>query len=506
MFKTMILGQEYARDAYVETEKELRVKLFELQRKCEEYKISILVTILGVDGSGRGALVNALSSWVDAKKLVNHTFWKTTEAEAFRPDAWKYWLKLPAYGEFGIFFGGWYDETIRKASYGEISDAELYKTMSKRVQFENTLADNGYALAKFWLHLGQEEHSKRRKARQKEQGSCRFTPYDKHSEEKYNQLIDTVSKTITMTDRDFAPWYIIDAHDKRFCHVTVAQAIISHVEGLIRAKVAEKNAKAEPVVADVVETEPTVTVLDRLDMTPSLERAAYKKELKKLQREVFQLSYKAYQHGISSTLTFEGWDAGGKGGAIRRLAAAVDSRITRIIPVSAPTDEELAHHYLWRFWRHVPMAGYVTIYDRTWYGRVLVERVEKFAKACDWKRAYAEINNFEEQLVDGKNILLKFWLHISSDEQLERFKERENTPWKSYKLTDEDWRNREKAEDYKIAADEMFMRTNTSYAPWHIIPANSKYYARIQVLKIYRKALKEALGKYADESCEVHKK
>ncbi len=507
MFKTMILGQEYAKQAYVETEKELRVKLFELQRKCEEYKISILVTILGVDGSGRGALVNALSSWVDAKKLVNHTFWKTTEAEAFRPDAWKYWLKLPAYGEFGIFFGGWYDETIRKASYGEVNDAELYKTMNKRVEFEHTLADNGYAITKFWLHLSQEEHSQRRKARQKEQGSCRFTPYDKHSEEKYQNLVETVSKTITMTDRDFAPWYIIDAHDKRFCHVSVAQAIIAHVESVIRVKVAEKKAKIEPVVSDSVETEPVNTVLDRLDMSPTLERDVYKKELKKLQSEVFQLSYKAYQQGISSTLTFEGWDAGGKGGAIRRLAASVDSRITRIIPVSAPTDEELAHHYLWRFWRHVPMAGYVTIYDRTWYGRVLVERVEKFAKPREWKRAYAEINNFEEQLVDDKNILLKFWLHISSDEQLSRFKERENTPWKNYKLTDEDWRNREKAEEYKVAADEMFMRTNTSYAPWHLIPANSKYYARVQVLKIYRDALIKALGKHAEgDSCEKKKK
>ncbi len=503
MFDSMILGQEYSRKEFKAMEGELRIRLFQLQKQCEENKIAVLLTILGVDGSGRGALVNTLSSWLDIKKLSNHTFWNTNDSESHRPDAWKYWVKLPAYGEFGIFFGGWYDEAIRKASYGSIDQQALNETMHKRVQFEHTLAENGYALAKFWLHLDQDEHSKRRKARLKEQGSCRFTPYDQESERKYTQLIETVSKTITMTDREYAPWYIIDAYDKRFCHASVAKAIIERLESVVEAKIQLKLGQVVPKPETIEFSElpesiekkvkKPVTVLDRLDLSPTLERDKYKKELKKLKQEVFQLSFKAYQMGISSTLTFEGWDAGGKGGTIRRVASAVDSRITRIIPVSAPTDEELAHHYLWRFWRHVPLAGYVTIYDRTWYGRVLVERVEKFAKPNEWKRAYAEINNFEEQLVDGKNILLKFWLHISEDEQLKRFKERENTPWKNYKLTDEDWRNREKSTDYKVAADEMFMRTNTEYAPWHIIPANSKYYARIEVLKIYRDALKKAL-------------
>ncbi len=507
MFQNMILGQTFPRDAYKDVENELRVKLFQLQRQCEEHKISVLITILGVDGSGRGSLVNTLSSWVDTKKLSNHTFWKTNEAETSRPDAWRYWVKLPAYGEFGIFFGGWYDEIIRKASYKKTDEAEFTEALHKRVQFERNLASNGYALTKFWLHLDQDEHKKRRNNREKEQGACRFTPYDKHSEEKYPKLVSTVAETITLTDRDFAPWYVIDAYDKRFCHVSVARSLISHVENVIAAKIAEKTRKEIPVSEENIKVDASTTVLDRLDMGLTLEREDYKKQLKKLQKDVFQLTYKAYQAGISSTLTFEGWDAGGKGGNIRRLAAAVDSRITRIIPVSAPTDEELAHHYLWRFWRHVPMAGYVTIYDRTWYGRVLVERVEKFAKPHEWKRAFAEINNFEEQLVNKKNILLKFWLHISSEEQLRRFKERENTPWKNYKLTDEDWRNREKADEYKIAADEMFMRTNTSYAPWHIIPADSKYYARIQVLKVYKEALLKALGMQDEDLlCDIKKK
>ncbi len=491
MFQTMTLGQKCSKKEYEALEEELRIKLFQLQQKCEEHKIAVLVTILGVDGSGRGSLVNKLSSWLDAKKINNRTFWRTTDEETERPDSWKYWVKLPGYGEFGIFFGGWYDETIRKASYGEISEDQLFKTMNKRVKMERTLAKNNYAIAKFWLHLSDKEHGKRQSARQKEQGKFRFTPYDTRSESSYENLVETVSKTITMTDRDFAPWYVIDAHDKNFKIVSVARALISNLENVIAIRSSIDAADAPAPECDTKQ----ITALDRVDLSQSLEREEYRAELKELKNEIFQLSYKAFQRGISSTLVFEGGDAGGKGGAIRRIAGSVDSRITRTIPVSAPTDEELAHHYLWRFWRHVPLAGYVTIYDRSWYGRVLVERVEKYAKFNEWRRAYAEINNFEEELTEGKNILLKFWMHISPEEQLRRFKEREAVPWKNYKITDEDWRNRERAADYKIAADEMFMRTDTEYAPWHIVPAESKYFARIFVLKIYRDALIKALGK-----------
>ncbi len=490
MFETMILGQKFSKKEYKELENELRIKLFRLQQECEKHKIAVLVTILGVDGSGRGSIVNTLSSWLDAKKISNRTFWRSTDEERARPDSWKYWVRLPGYGEFGIFFGGWYDEDIRKASYGQISEAHLYKTMHKRVELERTLADNNYAIAKFWLHLSEKEHNKRRKARLKEQGQSRFTPYDKESEKHYSSLIETVSKTITMTDRDFAPWYTIDAYDNDYKLISVVRALIERLENAIATKIAAKNV---PQLEEAEQSEKIITALDRVDLSQSISRDAYRKQLKELKNEIYQLSYKAYKQGISSTLVFEGWDAGGKGGAIRRIASGVDSRITRIIPISAPTDEELAHHYLWRFWRHVPMSGYVTIYDRSWYGRVLVERVEAFAKQHEWRRAYAEINNFEEQLTENKNILLKFWMHISPEEQLRRFKEREEIAWKNYKITDDDWRNREKADAYKVAADEMFMRTNTDYAPWHIVPAESKYFARIFVLKIYRDALIKAL-------------
>ncbi len=499
MFQTMTLGQKISKKEYNELENELRIKLFQLQQKCTEHKIAVLVTVLGVDGSGRGSLVNKLSSWLDVKKIHNHTFWRNTEETTERPDSWKYWVKLPAYGDFGIFFGGWYDESIRKASYGEINEDKLFKVMHKRVKLERTLAKNNYAIAKFWLHLSEKEHKKRRVARQKEQGRIGFTPYDARSENNYPNLIETVSKAIPMTDREFAPWYVIDAHDKDFQLVSVARALISHLESVIAIRTSIDAAIIPQPQTDAK----NITALDRIDLSQSLERDEYREQLKELKGEIYQLTYQAYQRGISSTLVFEGGDAGGKGGAIRRIAGGVDARIVRTIPISAPTDEELAHHYLWRFWRHVPLAGHVTIYDRSWYGRVLVERVENFAKFNEWRRAYAEINNFEEELTEGKNILLKFWMHISPDEQLRRFKEREAIEWKNYKITDEDWRNREKADDYKIAADEMFMRTDTDHAPWHIVPAESKYFARIFVLKAYRDALIKALSKCENQNSDT---
>ena len=241
-----------------------------------------------------------------------------------------------------------------------------------------------------------------------------------------------------------------------------------------------------------------LNTLEVIDLSKTIERDVYKKELKSLQKELQELTFEAYRKQISSTLLFEGMDAAGKGGTIRRLLGGVDARIARVIPISSPTDEELAHHYLWRFWRHIPGAGFVTIYDRSWYGRVLVERVEKLTPRTDWSRAYAEINHFEQQLVRNNNILLKFWLHISPDEELRRFREREQTPWKRHKITPEDWRNREKWDQYVTAADEMFLRTSTAYAPWRIISAEDKKYARVEVLKAWRDALRKALGKKDD--------
>ncbi len=491
MFESAALGRSYPAKEYAALENDLRMKLFKAQGTCIEHKLPVLITIAGVDGSGRGAVANMLSEWMDAKTIRNHVFWMQTDEERTRPEAWQFWNKLPAGGEIGVFLGGWYGGTIRRFCCGDIGEREFNASMERWRRLEDTLASSGTVIVKLWLHLGKKVQKARLKDRLKHQEIHHFTPYDKKSAENYDGLVSAAAKAITLTDRVDAPWTVIDAYDGNFRNASVARAIIAAVE----AAVAVKRQNAVPVVPTKASEEEIgqISALDAIDLSRTCERGVYKKELAELQSELYDLTYKAYKKGISSTILFEGWDAAGKGGAIRRLTAGIDARITRVIPVSAPTDEELAHNYLWRFWRHIPRAGFVTIYDRSWYGRVLVERVEKLTQPEDWKRAYAELNDFEEQLQEHNNILLKFWLHISPDEQLRRFKEREEIPWKNYKITPDDWRNREKWPAYVEAADEMFLRTSTEYAPWHIIPAEDKKCARLDVIRIYRDALRKAL-------------
>ncbi len=491
MFESAALGRSYPAKEYAALENDLRMKLFKAQGTCIEHKLPVLITIAGVDGSGRGAVANMLSEWMDAKTIRNHVFWMQTDEERTRPEAWQFWNKLPAGGEIGVFLGGWYGGTIRRFCCGDIGEREFNASMERWRRLEHTLASSRTVIVKLWLHLGKKVQKARLKDRLKHQEIHHFTPYDKKSAENYDGLVSAAAKAITLTDRVDAPWTVIDAYDGNFRNASVARAIIAAVE----AAVAVKRQNAVPVAPTKASEEEIgqISALDAIDLSRTCERGVYKKELAELQSELYDLTYKAYKKGISSTILFEGWDAAGKGGAIRRLTAGIDARITRVIPVSAPTDEELAHNYLWRFWRHIPRAGFVTIYDRSWYGRVLVERVEKLTQPEDWKRAYAELNDFEEQLQEHNNILLKFWLHISPDEQLRRFKEREEIPWKNYKITPDDWRNREKWPAYVEAADERFLRTSTEYAPWHIIPAEDKKCARLDVIRIYRDALRKAL-------------
>lgn len=493
MFESATLGRSYSAEKFQGMATDLRMGLFRAQQAGIANKLPVLIIIAGVDGAGRGAVANMLSEWMDAKGLRNHTFWMLTDEERGRPEAWRYWRKLPGAGEMGVFLGGWYGEAIRRYCCGDMKEGKFTRLMHRWDRLEHMLATSGTVIVKLWLHLSRKAHKERLKYRLAHKEIHHFTPYDEKSGGDYDGLTNAAAKAITLTDRMYAPWTIVDAYDANYRNVTVAKTIIGAIERAVEAK----KAKAAWDASRKPETVPEgqETVFDAVDLSKTCERGAYKRELSLLQAELSDLTYRAYRKGISSTLVFEGWDAAGKGGAIRRLTAGIDARITRVIPISAPTDEELAHHYLWRFWRHIPMAGFVTVYDRSWYGRVLVERVENLTPPSDWRRAYAELNDFEEQLQEHNNILVKYWLHISPEEQLRRFREREETPWKEYKITAEDWRNREKLPAYLNAADEMFSRTSTETAPWNIIPAEDKKYARLEIIRIYRDALKRALKK-----------
>ena len=505
MFTNIALGHKCVDKEYEKLAPRLRMRLFEAQRRCIDNGVPLLILVCGVDGSGRGSVVNLLSAWMDSKFMHNHVFWMPSDEESERPEEWRYWRHMPGAGMTSVFYGGWYGRVLRPFACGEMTEEAFTESLRHWQAMEESLADSGMAIVKLWLHLDKETHAHRLKKRRKQKQFLHFTPYDKKSAENYDGLIDAAGRAITMTDRAHAPWILVDAQDANYRNLVVVRAVVDAVDRTLaardvrKARLAAEQAEHPDAGEDLPGSEGRISALETVDLGVSIKREAYHKELEALQQQLRILTYRAYRKGISSTLVFEGWDAAGKGGAIRRLQQGIDARISQIIPIGAPSSEELAHHYLWRFWRHIPRAGFVTIYDRSWYGRVLVERVEKLTPREDWSRAYAEINLFERQIMGDRNVLLKFWLHISPEEQLRRFKERETVIWKNYKITPDDWRNREKWSDYLCAADEMFLRTSTQYAPWHIVPAEDKKVARLTVLRTYRDALVEALERKADK-------
>jgi polyphosphate:AMP phosphotransferase len=351
------------------------------------------------------------------------------------------------------------------------------------------------------MHLSKDAQKERlRKLEKNPLLHWRISERDWRHWEMYDRFIIAAERAIMKTSTGLAPWKIVEGYDERYRGITVATVIRDAIRFRLEEARAGCVANGEVAVhpPGVLTPDPVglppVTILTRLDMGKTLAKAEYDAGLKQYQGKLNQLQRKARERKVSTLLVFEGWDAAGKGGCIRRITAALDARDYQVIQIAAPTDEEAAHSYLWRFWRHLPRAGRVTIYDRSWYGRVLVERIEGFARPREWQRAYAEINDFEEQLVQSGIVLVKFWLHITQDEQLRRFKEREQTPYKAWKLTEEDWRNRERWTDYELAVNDLVERTSTRQEPWTLIEANDKRHARIEVLRTICERLEAALA------------
>jgi len=491
MFEAVELGQTLEKSEFKEQEHELRGTLLGLQRELAEEKVPVIIIIAGVDGSGKGNVVDRLNKWLDSRGLQTHAFWDETDEELERPDHWRFWKRLPARGAISIMFNGWYGDPIERHRRGVMSDAELEEATLRINQLERMLTRDGTLIIKLWFHLSYGAHVKRMKKRHKP--GSRVPGLEGHlfTQEQYEQLLNTAESILRKTESGVSPWQMIEADDKWFRDMSAGRSIQAVMQMSLNELRSSGRIACEEQPALHLDN-PAMTVLDKVDLDQALSRDDYKKQLRHYQKELHELSWKAYLSQRSLVLVFEGWDASGKGGAIRRLISGMDARLYRVISVAAPTDEELSHHYLWRFWRQVPRAGYMTLYDRSWYGRVLVERVEGFAQSSEWMWAYKEINNFEEQLANSGAIVLKFWLHISNEEQLERFHDREKTPWKQHKITDEDWRNREKWDEYKAAVNDMIAHTSTHHAPWVLIPANDKLFARVEVLKTVCEKLKQA--------------
>lgn len=497
MFEGAELGRKVSKQDFLRELPGLRTRLVAAQFALRSSEIPVIVVVAGVDGSGRGEVVNRLHEWLDTRGLQVQSYWQETDEERERPYWWRFWRTLPPRGSIGILFGGWYTGPLERRALGEINDGEFDAQLKRIADFERMLSEDRALIIKFWFHLSEKAQKRRLKALAKDPRSrWRMAP-KLHKltkgELSYDQTLKVAERAIRETDSGIAPWYLIESTNRRYRDLTVARTLLAALESRLAAPEVPPQPPGSHAPQLPDSPRARITLLDHVDLNRSLSKQDYKAALEEYQGRLNELVWRAFREKVSTVMVFEGWDAAGKGGTIRRLTHAMDARLYRVIPVAAPTDEERAHHYLWRFWRQIPRAGTVTIFDRSWYGRVLVERVEGLAAEHEWRRAYHEINEFEEQLTDDGIVLCKFWLHISKEEQLARFKAREQTPYKRYKITDEDWRNREKWDAYKAAVNEMVMRTSTEFSEWTLVPANDKRYARVAVLKTICKRLSRAL-------------
>ncbi len=510
MFETAELGQKVTKAEFKEREPILRTRLLEAQARLADAGIPVIVIFSGVDGAGKGETVNLLSEWMDPRRLVTKAYGSTTREERERPRFWRYWRDLPPKGRIGFFLSAWYHRPLIDRVYDKMDDAALDERLDEIVDFERSLARDGALILKFWMHLGKSQQKRRLRSLEKDPlQKWRVTENDWKHWRLYDEFIKTSEHIIMRTSTGLAGWRIVEGMDPHYRSLRVSTLLLEALLHRLDRIDEEKRRSEHPIEAAVAaedDDEPALspedalglapegtTVLDRLDLTSALTKGDYKRRLAEGQMRLNKLYRDARERGISTLLVFEGWDAGGKGGAIRRVTRALDARDYEVISIAAPTDEERAQHYLWRFWRHLPRAGRVTIFDRSWYGRVLVERVEGFATVEEWRRAYAEINRFEEHLVGHGTVLLKFWLHISPEEQEARFQARAETPHKRWKLTDEDWRNREQWTNYEHAVHDMVERTSTRTAPWLLIEGNDKMFARVKVLESVCDALHKRL-------------
>lgn len=514
MFRTAELGQKISKSEFKQQETVLRQNLLSLQQELRrDGNFPVLIDFAGVRGAGKGTSANLLNKWMDARWILTHAFTEPSDEEAERPTFWRFWRFLPPKGQIGIHMSGRYSRPLLDYVYGQISADEFRHELDRINAFEKALADDGAMVLKFWMHISRDVQKKRLKALEKDPLRCwRMSDLDWKHWELYDKFIGAAEQIITLTNTGHAPWEIIEGEDYYYRSLRVGEVFKETLERHMvseqfrRKYLSEMRGHLQEKPAEAVEEKPAtpapVTIFDQLDMGKTLAKKTYKKELKVAQARLALLHQQAARKKISVTLVFEGPDAAGKGGAIRQIIEALDARFYKVYPFAAPTDIENAHHYLWRFWNCVPRSGRMTIFDRSWYGRVLVERIENFAGDDEWRRAFAEINDFEDQLIENGVVLLKFWLHITKDEQLARFKSREETPHKRWKLQDEDWRNRERWDEYSVAAHEMVQQTSVAKSPWILVENESKHFGRIKVINAVCDALEKALQNGDDqESC-----
>lgn len=496
MLEQLDLSQKLSKKEYKAAMSTLEFRLAALQRKAIDLQIPVIVLFEGWGASGKGTSINRLILSLDPRHFTVFNIKNQNEEEFYRPFLWRFWTKTPAKGRMAIFDNSWYHRVLSDRAAKATGPQDWMLGYNDINSFERHLTTDGTVIVKFFLHISAKVQKRRFKALERNAAtSWRVSSHDWKQNKKYGKFLLAAEDMLNKTDTAHAPWTIVGAHDRRFATAKIFETVVNRLERQITLKEKENSIRSQVVQEKKIAPVSTSTILEKADLSLSISREEYSKELKKHQNRIRNLEHEVYLRRIPVVIVYEGWDAAGKGGNIKRLTQKLDPRGYEVLPIAAPNDIEKKHHYLWRFWKEIPKAGHIGIFDRSWYGRVLVERVEHFCSEAEWRRAYREINEFEEQLFNFGAVIVKFWLQISKDEQLRRFEERQSTPHKKWKITEEDWRNREKWDAYLSAVNEMLYRTSTSYAPWTIVESNSKHYARIKALKTTITAIEKRLAR-----------
>ena len=485
---------EPGRDANGDAVSDVRAALLAAQQALRQAGAGpVIVLLVGPETAGRGETADLLNAWMDPRGIVTRAWGKPSDEERERPPFWRYWRALPGRGQIGLFLSGWYGPPLLERAERNLDKKAFDRRMSQIAALERALSDDGAVLVKCWLHVDRRTQQTRLESLAADPlRRWRAGKPQKHRLRVHRRIVAAWKRAAAATGTELAPWHVVDAAHRHHRHLGVATRVLDGINRALADPTPPQTpapAVAQPAAAPVEDH------LGAVDLSRTIDRDRFRAELERQQGRLYRAQYQARERGISTVVVFEGWDAAGKGGAIRRVTAALDARYYRVIPIAAPTDEELAHHYLWRFWRHLSRAGGIVMFDRSWYGRVLVERVEGFAAPHEWRRAYDEIRRFEERLIEHGTVVVKFWLHISRDEQLRRFREREQTSYKRWKITDADWRNRRKWDDYVTAVNEMVAQTGTRRAPWVLVEGNDKRVARLKVVRTLADRLRRALAR-----------
>lgn len=540
---------ELAKAVYRERRDQLKERLMVLQQQAMQAGMGTVVIFEGWGAAGKGSRISDLVVNLDPRAYSVHTMEEPIGYEARLPFMARYWSRLGAHGTMTIFDQAYYDELSRayvedvrlqgdpkldpqaRAAMARHAEERIIEHIKSARAFESQLEADGYLIVRFFLHITRPMQSTRIMDLMCDPSSAwKVDGADIRQIQHYDEY-ERVFDRWLYGENGAREWVVVPAEHRRNANIQIMEALAERMEAALRARGVDTSKPipaGDAVVAPPAPASPAVEKTeeerrkeelaraeratgDASDLTSRydlkrvktlaevrskqhvLDEEEYRRELKAQQAKLSALTLEMYRHRVPLVIAYEGWDAAGKGGNIKRVTAAMDARDYRVCPIGAPSKDELAHPFLWRFWTRLPRSGHAAIFDRTWYGRVLVERIEGFASESEWRRAYDEINEFEDDLRIWGAVLVKFWVDVSPDEQLRRFRDRENDPARRWKITAEDWRNREKNDLYYRCVDDMMRLTSTAYAPWHVIPSDDKRYARVKALKTINKALEKRL-------------